>query len=49
MYSIPGSDLLFSDAGNGRAYGSIQSRGQASQDILGDVSVFIARLGASLC
>jgi len=44
MYGIPGSDLLFSDAGNGRAYGSIQSRGQASQDILGDV--FLKRVYA---
>jgi len=44
FYSIPGSDLLFADAGNGRAYGSIQSRGQASQDILGDI--FLKRVYA---
>jgi len=44
MYSIPGIDLLFADAGDGRAYGSIQSRGQNSQDILGDV--FLKRVYA---
>ena len=48
MYSIPGIDLLFADAGDGRAYGSIQSRGQNSQDILGDVSIFFAQFRTSV-
>lgn len=38
MYTIPGADLAFSDAGNGMSFGSVQSRGQNPQDILGDVS-----------
>lgn len=37
MYTIPGADLAFSDAGNGMSFGSVQSRGQNPQDILGDV------------
>jgi hypothetical protein len=38
FYSIPGTDLFFADAGNNMSFGSIQSRGQNPQDILGDVS-----------
>lgn len=38
MYTIPGADLAFADAGNGMSFGSVQSRGQNPQDILGDVS-----------
>ncbi|KAF9512925.1 hypothetical protein BS47DRAFT_1344866 [Hydnum rufescens UP504] len=37
FYSIPGTDLFFADAGNNTSFGSIQSRGQNPQDILGDV------------
>jgi len=37
MYTIPGADLAFADAGNGMSFGSVQSRGQNPQDILGDV------------
>ncbi|KAF8691596.1 Eukaryotic aspartyl protease, partial [Rhizoctonia solani] len=37
LFTIPGGDLAFSDAGNGMSYGAIQSRGQNKQDILGDV------------
>lgn len=38
LYAISGEDLKFEDAGNGLSFGSIQSRGGISQDILGDVS-----------
>ncbi|KAF8318941.1 aspartic peptidase domain-containing protein [Cantharellus anzutake] len=44
QYSIPGGDLIFADAGNGFSFGSIQSRGQNPQDILGDV--FLKRVYA---
>ncbi|KAF8691597.1 Eukaryotic aspartyl protease, partial [Rhizoctonia solani] len=37
LFTIPSEDLAFSDAGDGMAYGAIQSRGQNKQDILGDV------------
>ncbi|KAB5588658.1 hypothetical protein CTheo_7896 [Ceratobasidium theobromae] len=36
LFTIPSSDLAFSDAGNGMSFGAIQSRGQNAQDILGD-------------
>ncbi|CAE7144413.1 unnamed protein product [Rhizoctonia solani] len=37
LFTVPSSDLAFSDAGHGMSYGAIQSRGQNKQDILGDV------------
>ncbi|KAF8315723.1 acid protease [Clavulina sp. PMI_390] len=43
-YTIPGSDLIFADSGNGTSFGSVQSRGQNPQDILGDV--FLKRVYA---
>ncbi|QRW22986.1 aspartyl protease [Rhizoctonia solani] len=38
LFTIPSEDLAFSDAGDGMAYGAIQSRGQNKQDILGTCS-----------
>jgi hypothetical protein len=37
QYTIQKEDLSFSDAGNGMVYGGIQSRGDMTFDILGDV------------
>jgi hypothetical protein len=37
QYTIQKEDLAFSDAGNGMVYGGIQSRGDMTFDILGDV------------
>lgn len=37
FFAISGEDLKFADAGGGMSFGSIQSRGQNRQDILGDV------------
>ena len=37
LFTIPGADLAFADVGNNMSFGSIQSRGQNPQDILGDV------------
>jgi hypothetical protein len=37
LFTIPGSDLAFSDAGKGMSFGAVQSRGGNPQDILGDV------------
>ncbi|KAF9507356.1 hypothetical protein BS47DRAFT_1422053 [Hydnum rufescens UP504] len=37
FFAIAGEDLKFADAGGGMSFGSIQSRGQNRQDILGDV------------
>lgn len=44
FYSIQGGDLIFADVGNGTSFGSVQSRGQNPQDILGDV--FLKRVYA---
>ncbi|KZO99775.1 acid protease [Calocera viscosa TUFC12733] len=43
-FGIPGEDLKFADAGNGMSFGSVQSRGGNTQDILGDV--FLKRVYA---
>ncbi|KAF8319645.1 acid protease [Clavulina sp. PMI_390] len=43
-YTIPGSDLIFAAGSHGTYFGSIQSRGQNPQDILGDV--FLKRVYA---
>jgi len=37
LFTIPGKDLAFSDAGNGMSFGAVQSRGGNAQDIFGDV------------
>jgi hypothetical protein len=37
QYTIQKEDLSFADAGNGMVYGGIQSRGDMTFDILGDV------------
>lgn len=44
FYAIQGADLIFADVGNGTSFGSVQSRGQNPQDILGDV--FLKRVYA---
>ena len=38
LYTIPGRDMHFSDAGDGYSFGAVQSRGGNPQDIFGDVS-----------
>ena len=38
LFTIPGSDLAFSGAGDGMSFGAVQSRGDNPQDILGCVS-----------
>ncbi|KZT39402.1 acid protease [Sistotremastrum suecicum HHB10207 ss-3] len=37
LFTIPGKDLAFSEAGKGYSFGAVQSRGGNPQDILGDV------------
>jgi hypothetical protein len=40
LFTIPGADLAFADAGDSMSFGAVQSRGDNPQDILGCVSVF---------